>query len=208
MDEKKIIDSIRKLRKEKARNFNQTVDLIINLKNFNVKKENLNIFVALPNKIKEKKICAFLNKKSSIVDCILKDEFKKYKDNKKELKKLAKNYDFFISLADLMPSVASTFGKFLGPLGKMPSPNLGILKDNNEETIKETLKKINKTIRIRTKESSLKIPVGKEKMEDGEIVENIKRIYQNIIKELPRNKENIKNLLIKFTMSKPIKIDI
>ncbi len=208
MDKKQIISAIQELRKQKKRNFAQTVDLIINLKNINIKKEGVNTFVSLPNKIKDKKVCAFLDKKSKVVDSITKDDFGKYKDDKKKLRKLAKNYDFFISLASLMPSVASTFGKFLGPVGKMPSPNLGILKDSEDETIKETLEKINKTVRVKTKEPSLKISVGKQEMEYEKLAENIEEVYKAVIKELPRNKENIKKVLIKFTMSKPIKIKI
>jgi large subunit ribosomal protein L1 len=208
MDKKQVSNALKELRKEKKRNFSQTVDLIVNLKNINIKKEGVNTFVTVPHKIKDKKVCAFLDKKSNLVDTITKDEFKDYKDDKKKLRKLAKNYDFFISLASLMPSVASTFGKFLGPAGKMPSPNLGILKDNKDETIKETLDRINKTVRIKAKEPSLKIPVGKQEMGDKELAENVEEIYKNIIKELPRNKENIKKVLIKFTMSKPIKIEV
>jgi ribosomal protein L1 len=45
-------------------------------------------------------------------------------------------------------------------------------------------------------------------MKDEEIIENINTIYSEIIKILPRDKENIKNLEIKFTMSKPQKIKV
>ena len=50
--------------------------------------------------------------------------------------------------------------------------------------------------------------VGKETMKDSELVENIMTVYNNILKNLPRNKENIKNMEVKFTMTKPIKIII
>ena len=43
-------------------------------------------------------------------------------------------------------------------------------------------------------------------MKDEEIIENIMTIYNAIIKELPRDKENIKNVELKFTMTKPQKI--
>ena len=70
-----------------------------------------------------------------------------YKD-KKSLKEIVKKYDFFIATAPLMPSVASTFGKVLGPAGKMPSPQLGIILEENDESIKGTLVKISKSIKI------------------------------------------------------------
>ncbi len=198
--------SLSGLRKEKQRKFDQTVDLIINLQKFDLKKAQTNLFISVPHKIKDKKICAFLEKKKDD-ETITPDQFKKYSD-KKELKKLVKNYDFFIAQANLMPKVATTFGRALGPAGKMPSPHLGILTDTSEKEVNELKKKINNSLRIRTKESSIKIAVGKQSMKDEEIIENIMTIYNAILKALPKEKDNIKNLEIKFTMTKPQKIQI
>ncbi len=199
--------ALEELRSEKPRKFDQTADLIINLQKFNEKKESVNIFVSLPHKIKEKKIAGFLESQNPNIDTITPEEFKKYSD-KKTLKNIVKKYDFFISQASLMPKVATVFGKVLGPAGKMPSPQLGIMMTPNEKTIKELKMKVNNSIKIRTKEASIKLPIGKQSMKDEEIVENILAVYNAVLKALPRNKENIKNLEIKFTMSKPKKIKI
>jgi len=107
-----------------------------------------------------------------------------------------------------MPAVATNFGKALGPSGKMPSPQLGILPNSDDKLIDAVLAKINSSIKIRAKESSIKIPIGKESMPDDKIIENILTVYNNLLKSLSRNKENIKNIEIKFTMTKPIKISI
>ena len=197
--------SLNELRKEKKRNFNQTIDLIINLKKYDFKKNPLNLFVNLPHKIKDKKICAFLEAKNKNVETVTKEEFKRYSD-KKELKELVKKFDFFIAQASLMPKVATFFGRFLGPIGKMPSPQLGILMDPNEKTISELKEKINSSVRIRTKEASIKLAIGKENMKDEEIIENIISVYDVVLKSLPRENDNIKNIEIKFTMTKPQKI--
>jgi len=193
------------LRKDKKRNFNQTIDLIINLKKYDLRKNPLNLFVSVPHKIKEKKICAFFEIKNKNVETITKEEFKRYSD-KKELKKLVKKFDFFIAEASLMPKIATTFGRYLGPVGKMPSPQLGILMNPNEKSINELKKKINSSIKIRTKESSIKLAIGKENMKDEEITENIIAVYDVVLKALTREKDNIKNIEIKFTMTKPQKI--
>ncbi len=207
MEKTKILEALKKLREEtKKRNFNQSIDLIINLKNFGVKKDSVNLFLELPYKVKDKKIAGFLNKKSNLIDTITKQEFDRYRD-KKKIKKLVKSYDFFISAASLMPAVASTFGRYLGPEGKMPSPQLGILRQESEQEIKGVLEKFEKVVRVKSKEPSLKFCVGKENMKDEEIAENIEKAYNSIINVLPRKKENVKNIMIKFTMGKPLKIE-
>ncbi|MBU1136320.1 MAG: hypothetical protein ABIG37_00525 [Nanoarchaeota archaeon] len=205
MEKQDILNALVELRKNKKRKFNQSVDVIINLKKFDIKKESINLFLKLPHKIKDKKIGIFLDKKIENIDCILKSDFDKYKD-KKNVKKLVKQYDFFISSASLMPLVATTFGKYLGPVGKMPSPQLGILTEETEKKIKELSEKIDKITRVKSKEPSLKICVGKENMEDEKIAENFLSVYKDILNSLPRKKENLKSIMIKFTMSKPIKI--
>ncbi len=199
--------ALTELRKEKERKFEQSVDLIINLKKFDVKKNSINLFVPLKHKIKDKKICGFLESKNKNIETITPEEFKKYSD-KKELHKLVKKFDFFASQASLMPKVATTFGRVLGPVGKMPSPQLGILTNIDDNSIDELKRKVNNSVKIRTKEPSIKLSVGKQSMKDEDIIENILTIYNAILKVLLRGKENIKNIEIKFTMTKPKKIEV
>ncbi len=199
------IDAIKELRKEKKKKFVQTVDLIINFQKYDPRKQGLNTFVQVPHPA-EKRICAFLTKKSKIVDTIIKEDFDKYKDNK-AIKKLAAKYDSFISVAPMMAPVATKFGRVLGPIGKMPSPQAGIIPVDTDEKIAAELDKMKKVIRIRTKENSLKLNVGKEDMSDEDLAENIEAVVKKIGELLPNKKENIKNILVKFTMAKPVRID-
>ncbi len=195
------------LRAEKERKFDQTLDLIINLKGIDLRKDNINAVVNLPNKIKEKKVAAFFNVKNKLVDTITEPEFKRYGD-KNSLKDLVKKYDFFIAEAALMPKVATIFGKVLGPAGKMPSPQLGILLKAEDASVENLLDKISRSLKIRAKEPSIKIPIGKLSMSDEKIIENLKEVYNGILNVLPSKKDNIKNVMIKLTMSKSIKVGI
>ncbi len=206
--EKEFEEALKELRKTEKRNFNQTVDLAINLKKFDLKKTQLNLLARLPHKVKDKKICAFFEVKNSKVDTITPNEFKKYGNDKKAMKKLVKEYDFFIAQASVMPKVATTFGRFLGPENKMPSPQLGILTNVSDKEVEELKKKINSSLKIRPKEHSVKVAVGKESMPDKEIIENAVSVFNSVLKELPRDKDNIKNIKLKFTMSKPQKITL
>jgi len=199
--------ALKELRKEKERKFDESLDLIINLQKFDIKKNQVNLFVSVPHKIKDKKICGFLEIKNDLVDTITKSEFKKY-STKSEIKKLVNKYDFFIAQASVMPLVATTFGRALGPSGKMPSPQLGILMNVDDKQIKELKERINHSVKIKTKEASIKVSIGKKSMKDEDLVENITTVYNAIIKVLTRGKENIKNIELKFSMSKPQKIKI
>ncbi|VVB83645.1 50S ribosomal protein L1 [uncultured archaeon] len=199
--------ALSELRKDKARKFDQSVDLIINLQKFDVKKNQLNFFVSVPHKIKNKKICGFLEIKNDNVDTITKSEFKKY-STKQEVKKLAGKYDFFIAQSSLMPIVATTFGRALGPTGKMPSPQLGILVNVDDKIIKELIERINTSVKIKIKEASVKVQIGKQSMKDEELIENIITVYNAVLKAMTKGKENIKNIELKFTMTKPQKIKL
>ena len=207
-DEEKFLKAIEKLRtSEKKVNFDQTVDLIVNLKEFDVRKSAFNLFIQVPNKVKDKKIAGFFEKKSDLIDTIKKDDFVKFKE-KKDIKKLIKKYDFFIANANLMPAVATTFGRILGPAGKMPSPQLGILPSEDEKIIKDIVNKINSSVRIIVKEPSIKIGIAKQSLTNEQIMQNAISVYHKILESLPRKKDIVKNVKIKLTMDKPVLVEI
>ncbi|MBS3090498.1 hypothetical protein J4433_01880 [Candidatus Pacearchaeota archaeon] len=200
------LQDLRKISAEKPRKFEQTVDLILNLRDFDVRKQSLNLFVPMPHKAKDVRICAFLERQSKNFDfCITKAEIEGWQ-NKKDVKKLVKDYDFFVSLASLMPKIATQFGRVLGPVGKMPSPQLGVLASQDEAREKELVEKIRGMARIKAKEPSIKIAIGKEKMPDEELVENAVAIYNAVLPALPKGRDNFRSVMLKFTMSKPVKI--
>lgn len=200
-------EALKQLRSEETRKFDQTIDLIVNLKGMDFRKTNLSFVVSVPNKFKDKTVCAFLNEKSELVNTITKPEFARYAD-KKLLKGLVKKYDFFIAHGSLMPSVASTFGKVLGPTGKMPTPALGVMMKEGNDEVKNMLVKISKSAKIRVKDASIKIAVGKISMDDAKIMENAKSVYDGIVAALPLKTDNIKKALVKLTMSKPVEVQI
>jgi large subunit ribosomal protein L1 len=214
MNKNNILNTIKKVRENsKKRKFNQTFDLIINLKNLNLKKpeENVNTFITLPyGKGKKVKICALVgqelvNKAKEVCDkVVLRDEFGKL--DKKDIKNLANEYDFFIAQVNLMPDIAKYFGKILGSKGKMPNPKAGCVIPINAE-LKHLYEKLQKTIKVETKnESTLKLGIGNENMKDEDIAENILSFYNTILSLLPQEKNNIKNIFLKLTMSKPLLI--
>ena len=196
--------ALAELRKEKKRKFIQSVDLVVNLKNYDVRKEALNTFVFVPHG-SEKKLAAFFTKRSKLIDTVTEEDFVKYKELK-DIKKLAKKYDAFIAVAPMMGKVATKFGRVFGPMNRMPSPQAGIIPKEDEAMIKVMIEKMNKSIRIKNKEMAIKFSVGKENLSDDELKENIDSAIKELEKKLPRGRDNIKNILVKFTMTKSIVI--
>jgi large subunit ribosomal protein L1 len=199
-----IIKELRKITKK--RKFDQTVDLIVNLKDFDARRESVSVLISLPNLPKKKKICAFFENPSILPHyTITKKEIDRLEE--KDIRKFAKDYDFFIAVAKLMPTVASKFGRTLGPLGKMPDPKIGaVLPNENDEVVGAVIKKLSSSIKVKTLQPSIKVPIGKESMSDDAISENAQAVYEKIVNALPRKKENVKSVMLKFTMSKALKI--
>ena len=206
---KKALEELKKFPKKK---FIQSYDLIINLKNVDIKTAPLDFFVTLPHsKGKPVKLACFCDQQlaenaQKNCDLVVKEvEFEGYKE-KRVMKKMAEDHDYFIAQANLMPKVAAAFGKILGTKGKMPNPKLGCVvpPTANLETLK---RKLNSTVRLSAKKAvNLQCLVGKENQPDAEVIDNILAAYQATLKQVPNEHQNIKNVCLKLTMSKPVKI--
>ena len=214
MDKKEIITAIKLARKEtKQRKFSQSFDLIINLRNLDLKKSQNQVddFVELHYpKGKKIKVCALVGSEleseaKKVCDkTIREDEFNKL--DKKTVKKIGSEYDYFIAQANIMPKVAASFGRVLGPQGKMPNPKAGCVVPP-KANLKPLYDKLQKFIKLTTKKGgSVKSLIGNEAMKDEEIADNILVAYQHFIHILPQGENNIKNVLVKLTMGKPCKV--
>ena len=196
------------------RNFKQSFDLIINLTGLDPKKpeHNVDLFITLPHSRGKKiKVCALvgaeLNEQAKGIfdNAILSDAFDRLKD-KKEIKKLASEYDFFVAQANIMPKVATAFGRVFGPRGKMPNPKSGGVVPPNAN-LKPVYEKFQRTIRVTTKSAPLiQCAIGLEDMGINELTDNAFTVYNAVLQALPNEKHNIKNICIKLTMGKPVKI--
>lgn len=217
MEKKAILNALERLRKHsKKRNFNQTVDLIITLKEIDIKKpENqLDIFLELPNKKKGTKLCAFVGPElkeqaMKVFDKVItSEEIDTWRGKIKEQKSLAKEYDFFVAQANIMPKIAAIFGKVFGPRGKMPNPKAGCVV-SPKANLEQLCSKLRKTVRLTTKKAPMiQCAVGKENDDDAAISENVLAVFNAVVHALPREKANIKKVFVKFTMSGPVEINI
>lgn len=216
MKKETVLKAIREIKeKSQKRNFKQTYDLIITLKDLDLKKpeHQIDFFQTLHySRGKKIKACALIGPEmekaaKGVVDhYIVVDDFPKYAKDKKAMKKLAKQFDFFIAQATIMPKVATTFGKVFGPKGKMPNPKAGCVVPPTA-SLKALYEKLQKTVHLTAKTSLMvQAAVGKEDMPDEHIADNILTIYDALIHHLPKAEHNVREIFLKLTMSKPIKL--
>ncbi|MBW3022661.1 50S ribosomal protein L1 [Candidatus Woesearchaeota archaeon] len=216
MDKKTVLEALKKIRADsKKRNFSQSIDLIINLKDINLKnaEEQVDFFATLHHTTgKKKKICALVgpelqDEAKKVCDkTVFVDEFDMYAKDKKLAKKLASEYDYFIAQANIMPKVAAAFGKVFGPKGKMPNPKAGCVVPP-KASLKPLYDRLQDTLKISAKTSPLvQCLVGKETLKDEEIADNVIDVYNQLEAKLSKGKNNIKSIFIKFTMGKPERV--
>jgi len=202
----KLLDVIKELKeKSKKRNFSQTFDLIVTLKEYDTKKAE-NKFtedIVLPHgRGGDVEVVVF----SDIIkdlDCktLTSENINELSKKKRDIKKLVSGADFFLAEPKLMPLIGKSFGQFLAPRGKMPK-----LLTGNAKSLVENYKK---SVRIRIKDSPVvQCLVGNEKMDDEKVVENINAVIKFLESKLPKGKHNFGKVMLKLTMSKPVKIEV
>jgi large subunit ribosomal protein L1 len=213
IEKAKVLEAIKKSREGEKRNFSQTIELIINLKELDTKKEEGKIeeFIELPaGRGKPAKVCAFVGpelRDAAAKHCdvsVLSDDFEKY--DKRQIRKLARSCDFFIAQINVMPAIAKNFGRFLSPIGKMPSPKAGhvVLPKANIEPL---IKILRKSVKVAIKKAPVfQTIIGNESMSDEELLQNTMAILERLKGKLPKGEHNIKAILIKSTMGSPVKV--
>lgn len=216
MEQKQIIETLKKLKESsKKRNFSQAVDMIVTFKDIDMKKnENqMTLFVNLPHSNgKDIKVCALVGpemkeESKSADQVVLLDEFDRYKTDKKALKKLSQDYDFFVAQANLMVQVAGAFGRVLGPKGKMPNPKAGCIVAP-KTNLTPVVDRLRKSIKLQSRNTTMvQCSVGKQDMDEKQLVENIMHVYNQILHALPQEKNNLKHVMLKLSMSKPVKVE-
>ena len=192
----------------KQRKFKQSIELIINFKDIDVKKGfAINEVVQIPKTSSPATVCVMATgdmgqkAKQANADAVVgTDELDKFATNKRESRKFINKYDFFLADTQVMPVVGKTLGQLLGPRGKMPTP----VPFN--APIESFLQRFRSSIKIRTRASlSMSCKIGDESMEDADLATNAHAILSAVEKKLPNGEKNMKRIIVKTTMGKPIK---
>jgi len=114
--------------------------------------------------------------------------------------------DKIIATPDMM-SELGRLGKVLGPKGLMPNPKSGTVTTDITSAVKE-LKAGKIEIRVE-KTGIVHVQCGKSSFEESALVENIKTIYDTIMKAKPSSVKGkyLKKITVSSTMGPGIKID-
>jgi len=212
LDKKTILDAVKEAKEKSGqKKFNQTVDLILNIVEIDMKSPEGKIqeVVELPHATgKPNKVCviaagelALKARRANADSVIERADLEGLAGKKKELRKLAEEYDIFISEAPLMPLVGRILGPVLGPRGKMPVP----VAPNAD--IASLIAKHRKTIVVRMRNQPIiQCSVGTENMNEEELFDNIQAVLRVLEGKLKRGFKNIKLAYIKTSMGTPVKI--
>ncbi|KAI6043726.1 ribosomal protein L1-like protein [Pisolithus marmoratus] len=212
---------------EKKRNFVETIELQIGLKNYDPQRDKrFSGTVKLPHVPRPRmSICiladvADIDRAKQIdLEYMSVDDLKKLNKNKKLVKKLAKKYDAFLASEALIKQIPRLLGPGLSKAGKFPTPV------SHSEDLSNKLVEVRSTIKFQLKKVlCLGVAVGHIEMTEDQVLANVmlsacQFLSCNLTAEfshfvginflvslLKKNWQNVKSLHIKTTMGKPVRL--
>jgi large subunit ribosomal protein L1 len=194
----------------KETKFTQSVEAIVKLKDVDPKKTDLNIneIVYLPHPTsRQARVCFIgtgdlaVRAKNAKADLVMDpSQLENYAGSKKDAKKLARSYDFFLADTALMPRIGRILGQSLGPKGKIPTP----VPPN--APVEGMIQRMRTAVRVRSRGSlGVATKVGDSTLSEANLADNIQAAIQAISKKLPNGDRNIRTIMVKTTMGKPAK---
>lgn len=116
------------------------------------------------------------------------------------------DFDVIVATPDMMAELGK-LGKILGPKGLMPNPKTGTVTMDVAKAVTD-IKKGKVEYRV-DKEGNIAVLVGKVSFTDEQLQENIKTIYDLILRARPAAVKGhyMKNVVVTTTMGPGIKID-
>ena len=192
----------------KQRKFKQSVEMIMVFKDIDVKKGfALNEVVQLPKTSSPATVCIMATgdmgqkAKDAKADAVVgSEQLDKFAADKRSSRKFINKYDFFLADTQIMPTVGKVLGQLLGPRGKMPTP----VPFN--ASIESFLQRFRSSIKVRARATlAMSCKIGDESMENSDLAINAHAVLSAVEKKLPNGEKNLKRIIFKTTMGKPIK---
>ncbi|AUG47781.1 MULTISPECIES: 50S ribosomal protein L1 [Haloarcula] len=192
------------------RNFRETVDLAVNLRDLDLNDPSNRVdeSVVLPAGTgQETTIVVFAEGETAlraeeVADDVLdEDELEELGGDDDAAKDLADDTDFFIAEKDLMQDIGRYLGTVLGPRGKMPEP-----LDPDDDVV-EVIERMKNTVQLRSGERrTFHTRVGAEDMSAEDIADNIDVILRRLHADLEKGPLNIDTVYVKTTMGPAMEV--
>ncbi|PWN19215.1 putative ribosomal protein L10a.e, cytosolic [Microstroma glucosiphilum] len=203
------IQSLLKASEEKHRNFNETVELQIGLKNYDPQRDKrFSGTVKLPHIPRPRMSLCILADAADVdraklieLEFMTVEDLKKLNKNKKLVKKLAKKYDAFLASEALIKQIPRLLGPGLSKAGKFPSPV------SHADDLEKKVNEVKSTLKFQLKKVlCLGVAIGHVQMTDDALLANTMLAINFLISLLKKNWQNVKSLHIKSTMGKPVRV--
>ena len=202
-----VQEAIKILKSAKFTNFDESVDLAINLGvDPRHADQNIRLTTSLPNGTgKDVKVLVIAQgpkeqeAKDAGADYVGKDFLEKLKSGWDDVDKI-------VATPDMMPELGK-LGKVLGPKGLMPNPKSGTVTSDIAGSVKD-LKSGKIELRVE-KNGIVHVQCGKSSFDQNALEENVKTVYDTIMKAKPASVKGtyFKKMTISTTMGPGIKID-
>jgi large subunit ribosomal protein L10Ae len=192
----------------KKRNFVETIELQIGLKNYDPQRDKrFSGTVKLPHVPRPRMQLCILADAMDVDRAKQLDEelafmtvedLKKLNKNKKLVKKLAQKYDAFLASEALIKQIPRLLGPGLSKAGKFPTPV------SHSEDLARKVVEVKSTIKFQLKKVlCLGVAVGHVDMEEDQIMQNTMLSINFLISLLKKQWQNVGSLHLKSTMGKP-----
>ncbi|KDE59455.1 50S ribosomal protein L1 [Halostagnicola sp. A56] len=190
------------------RNFTETVDLAVNLRDLDLDEPSNRVdeSVVLPSGTgQETQIIVIAEGETAVRaeevadDVLSGDDVADLDDD--EAKDLADETDFFIAEEEMMQDIARHLGTILGPRGKMPDPL------SHDQDVVETVNRLKNTVQIRSRDRrTFHTRVGAEDMSAEDIADNVDVILRRLHADLEKGPQNIDSVFLKTTMGPSVEV--
>lgn len=200
----------RALEERPQRNFRETVDLAINLRDLDLNDPSNRVdeSVVLPSGTgQDTRIVVFAEGETAVRAETVADEvfsnndLSDLGDDQDAAKDLADRTDFFIAEASMMPTIGASLGQVLGPRGKMPTPL------QPDEDVVENVNRMKNTVQVRSRDRrTFHALVGTEELSAEEIADNIDTILRRLYGDLEKGPLNIDSVYVKTTMGPAVEV--
>ncbi|QLD84972.1 50S ribosomal protein L1 [Natronomonas halophila] len=200
----------RALEEAPERNFRETVDLAINLRDIDLDDPNNRVdeSIVLPAGTgQDTRIVVFAEGETALQaedvadDVLDSDDLEDLGDDDDAAKDLAEETDFFIAEENMMQDIGRYLGTVLGPRGKMPTP-----LDPDDDVV-ETVNRMKNTVQVRSRDRrTFHTRVGAEDMDAENISDNIDVILRRLFTDLEKGPQNIDAVYVKTTMGPAVEV--